>query len=336
MNNKFDELTESLVQSITRVAALKKCAALALALSALAFHQAGGATFTSFDFPNAIATEVNGITPSGPLMIVGDYADTSTERGYLLNNGTFTAIVFPGSLYNQAFAINTNGVIVGDYAVPSASGNGNTQRGYALAAGTFTLIDFPGAVFTTARGINSQGDIVGTYWTSYGNANIQYVPPNNTGHGFLLRAGNYSSIDFPGAVLTDVWRVTDSGQILGRYQSATDGKNHLFLLTKGVFSSVPDVPGSIETAPADVSFGALDGAGNIVGDYADQTPIMHNFRFGKANGNLRGFLLSGGVYTPIDFPGASVTVAWGLHSSGVIVGTYLDANNAMHAFIRTP
>jgi uncharacterized membrane protein len=273
------------------------------------------------------------MAPSGPLLIVGDYIAGGTEHGYLLSNGAFTTIDFPGSLLTQAFAVNANGIIVGDYAVTNANGNGNSQHGYVLAAGTFTSIDFPGAAYTTAKGINSQGDIVGIYYTSVGNANTQYLPTGNTGHGFLLSGGTYTSIDFPGAILTEVWRITDGGQILGRYQSPVDGKYHLFLFNDGVFSSIPDVPGSIETAPADISFGALDGAGDIVGDYSNQTPIMHKIKFGK---DLHGFLLSGGVYTTIDFPGAVATGAWGIHSSGVIVGAYLDANNRAHAYIRTP
>jgi len=46
--------------------------------------------------------------------------------------------------------------------------------------------------------------------------------------------------------------------------------------------------------------------------------------------------LSGGIYTSIDFPGASATVAWGIHSSGTIVGSYIDANYGLHAYIRMP
>jgi hypothetical protein len=337
MNHKFHEPIMGLGRSVSIQPLLNRSTlSVGLLVAALAINGAAGATFTAFDFPNALATEVNGVSPSGPLLIVGDYADASTEHGYLLSNGAFTAIDFPGALFSQAFAINTNGVIVGDYAAPTGNGNGNTQHGYVLSAGTFRAFDFPGAAFTTARGINSQGDIVGSYYTSSGNANAQYLPTGNAGHGFLLRAGRFTSIDFPGAVITEVWRITDGGQILGRYQSSTDGKYHLFLLNNGVFSPVPDVPGSLQTAPADVSFGDLDGAGNIVGDYADQTPIMQRFKFGKASGNLRGFLLSGGGYTAIDFPGASATAACGIHSSGMVVGSYIDNNNGLHAYLRAP
>lgn len=308
---------------------------LAVAISFLA-GIATCADFVAIDFPGASATEANGMTPDGPLLIVGDYADATGEHAYLLSGGGFTSINAPGSIITQAYAVNTNGVVVGDYNTPAASGNNNiVVRGYVLKAGTFTTIVFPGAAFTTARGINSQGQIVGIFFTSSANAN-QFLPPGNTGHGFLLNGGTFSSIDFPGATLTEAWRINDAGQILGRYQSATDGNYHLFLLSNGVFTTVPDVPGSLETAPADISFGGLSGAGDIVGDYADQTPVMTNFRFGKANGNLHGFLLSGGVYTTIDFPGANATAAWGVNASGFVIGPYLDTNNIIHGYLRTP
>src|SRR5262249_31917191 len=132
-----------------------------LLIGGVAIHYTHGAPFTPFDLPVALATVVNGQAPSGSLVVVGEFAGAETEHGYVLRNGTFTTIDFPGSLFSQAFAINVNGVIVGDYAADNGTGNGNTQHGYVLASGTFTSIDFPGAAFTTARGINSQGDIVG-------------------------------------------------------------------------------------------------------------------------------------------------------------------------------
>jgi len=54
-----------------------------------------------------------------------------------------------------------------------------------------------GAVFTEGEGINDRGDIVGLYRSSDG-----------VTHGFLLRDGNFTSINNPGAAYTDargVW-----------------------------------------------------------------------------------------------------------------------------------
>ena len=61
--------------------------------------------------------------------IVGVYANTLDEcyafqaHGFLLRQGAYTAIDFPGSVYTEAFSINDDGVIVGDYT----DKNGNTH-----------------------------------------------------------------------------------------------------------------------------------------------------------------------------------------------------------------
>src|SRR5262249_8648735 len=46
-----------------------------------------------------------------------------------------------------------------------------------------------------------------------------------------------------------------------------------------------------------------------------------------------GFLLSQGVYTTLDVPGASLTVAEGINNAGVIVGAYFDAKGNEHGFV---
>jgi len=71
-------------------------------------------------------------------------------------------------------------------------------------------IDFPGALGETAPfGIAADGEIVGFYDDS-----------NGTEHGFTLITGNFSTLDFPGAFLTDAFRVNEAGQIVGIYNLA--------------------------------------------------------------------------------------------------------------------
>src|SRR5512133_298770 len=43
----------------------------------------------------------------------------------------------------------------------------------------------------------------------------------------------------------------------------------------------------------------------------------------------------GPTFTPIDFPGATSTQAWGINPSGDIVGFYVSADKATHAFVRS-
>jgi uncharacterized membrane protein len=44
--------------------------------------------------------------------------------------------------------------------------------------------------------------------------------------------------------------------------------------------------------------------------------------YANATGGGHGFLYSGGSLTPIDFPGASITQAFGINASGQIVGSH--------------
>ena len=62
---------------------------------------------------------------------------------------------------------------------------------------------------------------------------------------------------------------------------------------------------------------------NIVGYYAD------------AAGTEHGFLDAGGTFSPIDFPGAIHTVAYGINATGDIVGYYIDAASIPHGFLAT-
>ncbi len=286
---------------------------------------ASGPTFTTIDFPGAVFTLAVDINNSG--QILGRYIDTAgINHGFLLSNGTFTTITFPGATFTRAVGINGNGDIVGDY-VPQASGNSIRSNGYLLRGGVFTSISFPNADGTTAVGINKNGDIVGFYIDSKGT------------HGFLLRGGVFSSIDFPGAdAFTQAWRINDGGEIDGRYQGG-DSKYHVFTLSNGSFSSVPDFPGAVQVAPGNFNeVGGLNNVGDIVSTYCTSNPCTG---FGatliNAKGIEHGFLLSGGVFTTIDFPVAFSTEPLGVNDSGDIVGFYGDIKTlGAHGFLRTP
>jgi len=305
MNNKLDEMAKV------------GLAAVALAFGLAIKTEAAGPTYTTVDFPGAVATLAVDINDSG--QIVGEYTFTTVDKrhGFLLNNGTFTSITFPGASFTRAIGINRNGDIVGDYILQGV-GFGN-EHGYLLRGGVFTSISFPNADATIAEGINANGDIVGTYVDKQGK------------HGFLLHGGTFTSIDFPGAdAYTEAWRISDGGQIAGRYEGG-ESKYHVYTLSNGNFNPVPDVPGAVQTVPGNFSdAGGLNNFGDIAGNYSSSEPA----NLGTA-GDLHGFLLSGGAYTAINFPGAASTLAFGLNGSGVVVGVYTDASG-FHGYLRSP
>ena len=81
---------------------------------------------------------------------------------------------------------------------------------------TFTTIAVPNARATSASGINARGDIVGSYTDAAG-----------TVHGYLLRDGAFTTIDFPDApdadvVATDARGIAPGGEIVGTYRLEVD------------------------------------------------------------------------------------------------------------------
>ncbi len=281
--------------------------------------QAKGPTFATIDCPGfagAFATDTN---DSG--QIVGEcLVSPKIRQGFLLENGVFTSITFPGAVFTRAVGINRDGDIVGDYIISNGNGSPSGHDfGYLLVGGVFTQVVFPNSDSTIPAGVNASGDIVGWYLDKVGM------------HGFLLSGGVYTSIDFPGAAaFTQAWKINDAGEIVGRYVGTSDGKNHMFVLSNGSFTSIPDDPDAFETAV--VEDGGLNRAGDIVSQY-NSTKSCALF---TSVGCLHGFLLRGGVYTTIDFPGATETLAFGVNSFDQVVGAYEDTSGQLHGYLRTP
>ena len=145
--------------------------------------------------------------------------------------------------------------------------------------------------------------------------------------GFLLRDGEITSFDFPGAIFTLALHINPSGQIVGRYR-ATDGNYHGFLRSGEEFSSI-DFPGAACTIAT-----GINPRGDIVGSHSDVTPCSDSIA-----GN-DGFLRKGeerdedSGFVTFDFPGAAVTRAYAINASGSIVGTYRDSvSGPNHGFL---
>jgi hypothetical protein len=71
-------------------------------------------------------------------------------------------------------------------------------------------------------------------------------------------ADTYSTIDFPGAISTDVSGINSSGDIVGTYTDANDVA-HGFRLDRGAFTVI-DYPGASSTAAI-----AIDSRGDVAG-----------------------------------------------------------------------
>jgi probable HAF family extracellular repeat protein len=129
----------------------------------------------------------SGINNSG--QIVGQYGTGSATNGFILENGTYTSLTYPGSIFTAASGINNAGQIVGTHQVNSTS-----DQGFIYSDGVYTTISDPDDPNNTfASGINDLGQIVGV---------INQL-------GFLYTNGTYTTID------GTAYGINDSGQIVG-------------------------------------------------------------------------------------------------------------------------
>ena len=136
-------------------------------------------------------------------------------------------------------------------------------------------------------------------------------------HGFLRSEGQFTTVDFPGAVQgTVAGAINDLGQIIGNYGDPS-GDAHGFLLSGGKFTTI-DFPGALSTtSPSGINIW-----GEIVGFYDD------------SNGVLHAFSLIAGKFHTIDFPASSSTFAFRVNDRGQIVGQYFSSGS--HGFLATP
>jgi hypothetical protein len=64
------------------------------------------------------------------------------------------------------------------------------------------------------------------------------APVRGAIHGYVFDGERYRTIDFPGATRTEVWDITNSGDVIGYYTNA-DGRLHGFRLDKrGKFTTL--------------------------------------------------------------------------------------------------
>jgi len=167
--------------------------------------------FTQIDYPEASATTARGINNDGD--ITGRHFDNAgNESGFILKDGEFHNVFFPGSCSTDVWsAMDNEQVLVGDICTNADNG----IHGYIrIKPGNFRTIDFPGAgaPCTAVRWINERGDMVGLFAYINEIGDCYAEPPT---HGFLLRQGEYTAIDFPGSTSTSVFGINDDGVMVG-------------------------------------------------------------------------------------------------------------------------
>ena len=124
-----------------------------------------------------------------------------------------------------------------------------------------------GTTFTLGQSINNAGDIVGQFYDSA-----------NVGHGYLLHAGAYTVIDYPGAAVTSIDGINNKGQMVGAYGTGGyvlgwDAWNGFLTDSSGTFTSF-DAP--LAAAPVTRPL-SINDKGEIAGFYTDVNATYFGF-----------------------------------------------------------
>jgi len=174
---------------------------------------------TILDFPGASDTYASGINESGTIVGAWDLYDSSGnflyEQGFTWKDGNFTEVTFPGSGDTYPFGINARGDFVGGW---DAGPTSTTGHGFVFSQGQFLSFDAPIPDFciTQADGISATGKIVGQYYSI-----SDCAGGGLTGHGFLKVGDTFTSINYPGAVLTTGWGINSRGQMVGAWYDSS-------------------------------------------------------------------------------------------------------------------
>jgi len=227
-------------------------------------------------------------------------------------------------LFIQLLGINNAGTIVGY----TGMGTPNPNRGFILTLpNSFAPLN-PNLTggFTNAQtqvfGINGSGNTTAGF----------VIDTNGVTHGFV-DVGNgptATAVDNPGTVTDPALE----NQLLGLNQNGTQAAGFFANAAGVTFGYTYNVVSPSFTAlnvPASLGFVAGD---SVMGTGVNNSGMVTGF-FTNAAGNSFGFLLNGGIYSPIDVPGATSTQPLSLNNLGQIVGTYVGADGLNHGFIET-
>jgi hypothetical protein len=179
--------------------------------------------------------------------VIAGFYGLNVAHGFLLDDGLFVPVDFPGALDTALRGINNHGDLSGTYdTAPNAD-----QIGFIIPrrGAEITFGPPPGGSGLVVGKINDRREVVG-----------YYTAANGSLMGFLREPnGRLIDIVVPGAANTLAYGINDCGIILGFW---TDGTAHGFYGRPGDLQSF-DLPGAGATFAQ-----GLNNQGRVVGRYA--------------------------------------------------------------------
>ena len=174
-----------------------------------------GGTFTEYDVPGGVTTNVLGINDPGDFTGTFD-PGSGILQAFIDRGGTLTSFSVPGATATLAYDITNNKKLVVGYYIDSS---GIPHGYYRDANGALHFpIDPTGSVGTVLFGVNNKNAVVGRYADSAGVTHgLFFVPPST-----------FITFDYPGSTFTSLNGISEQGNICGRYVDAS-GIAHGFI-----------------------------------------------------------------------------------------------------------
>jgi hypothetical protein len=175
-----------------------------------------GSTFTEYDVPNTVQTNLLSVNDAGDFTGGFDPDGSGVFQAFISVGGALTSWSIPGAIGTFAYEINNSKQLVVGYSI---DGSGILHGYYRDANGALHFpIDPSGSIATVLFGLNDKNWVVGRYADSSGAT-----------HGLLFIAPNsFFTFDYPGSSFTSLNGINDQGIICGRYADAS-GIAHGFL-----------------------------------------------------------------------------------------------------------
>jgi uncharacterized membrane protein len=186
-----------------------------------------GGTFTEYDVPGTVQTNLLGINNPGDLTGAFDPDGSGIFQAFIDHGGTITSYSVPGALSTLAYQINDSKQLTVGYYI-DASGILHGQ--YRDKSGALNFpIDPTGSVGTVLFGDNNRNWVVGRYADGAGVTHgLFFTPPNN-----------FFTFDFPGSAFTSLNGISAQGNICGRYVDASGIAHGIIARVRGTPPTTP-------------------------------------------------------------------------------------------------
>ncbi|HUB40020.1 MAG TPA: hypothetical protein VMA72_14310 [Streptosporangiaceae bacterium] len=246
-------------------------------------------------------------------MPAGASTTSAASHGYTFK----TVINHRDVTFNQLLGINQAGLIAGYFG---SGATGHPNKGYTVKApyhqGNFKNENFPHSAQTQVTGLNDIGYTVG-FWVNKAGANF----------GFYKHNGQFHKVDFPGVPnsspqMDQLLGVNDNRIAVGFYANAAspaaNDRGFEYNIKTHKFSRIiqPGV-GHLNLKTPSLTAAAINNHNTVAGFYTTKSGVTDGF-----------IKRASGQFVKLAYPGASMTQAFGINDSGLVVGAYTTGSGS--------